>query len=237
MVRGMAWLTNTILPRTARIGRGVQRFERVEADDLAGDPLRRRRAAVAERGDDQPLREGREDLGALRAAGPHRHVERLDPDVGETERLQPGDRPVARAGFGLGPGEPLADLGGEPFDDVPGIIVLQRGIAQRGDLRVGRSGDGGCWASAGAAEASRSAASKMQFHVACLGQGTSASHDRRSIKSAHWSIKAAASGRPPAAGTGRCAVRTWPGAGRISWPRSRTGCGAARPTVLARASG
>ncbi len=132
------------------IRRGLELAERVEADDLAGDSLGRGRGAVAERGDDQLLGEGREDLRRFGAAGPGRHVERFDPDVGESHRLEPGDRPIARAGFRLGPGEALADFGRQSFGDVPGVIVVERGLAQRGDCRaaagarrpLAESGDG-----------------------------------------------------------------------------------------------
>ena len=56
----------------------------------------------------------------LLAAHPDRHVEGLDPDVGEAERRQPAHRPVARPRLGLGAGQARADFGGQPFDDVPG---------------------------------------------------------------------------------------------------------------------
>ena len=46
------------------VGRGGQRFDAVERDQLGVDPLRRGRAAVAECGDDQRLRERRKDFGA-----------------------------------------------------------------------------------------------------------------------------------------------------------------------------
>ena len=51
-------------------------------------------------------------------------------DVREAERLQPRHRPVARPRLGLGAGEPRPDLGGQPLDDVPGDLVLQRRVAQ-----------------------------------------------------------------------------------------------------------
>ena len=129
---------NTILPATALSGAARKRIDAVEVDDLAGDALRAGRAAVAERRDDQLLREGRDDLGAFRAARPDRHVERLDVDVGEAHRRQFGDGPVAGARLGFGRREALADFGRQPFDDVPGImIVRERIVAQRGDPRIG----------------------------------------------------------------------------------------------------
>ena len=101
---------------------------------------------------DQSLREGGEDLGCFRPARPHRQREALDPDVAEAERSQLGHRPLAGAGLGLGSGEALADLGGQPFGDVPGIIILERRVAERRDFawdlrqieRLAGWGRGGC---------------------------------------------------------------------------------------------
>ena len=64
-------------------------------------------------------------------------------DVGEAELGQPPHRPVARPRLGLGAGEPLADLGGEPFEEVPGDRVGgERGIAQRGGAAADILGGG-----------------------------------------------------------------------------------------------
>ena len=60
--------------------------------------------------------------GELRAET-HRHDQRVD-------LHQEG------AGLRLGPCQALADLGRHAFDDVIGDVVLQRGIAKRGDARV-----------------------------------------------------------------------------------------------------
>jgi hypothetical protein len=103
----------------------LQVGERVKAHNSARDPLRRCRAAVAERRDHQFLRKGREDFGRFGSASPNRHVERLDPDVRETERPELRDRPIAGPGLGLGPGQALTNLGRQPFGDVPGVIVIE----------------------------------------------------------------------------------------------------------------
>ena len=134
-----------------RLGRrGLELGHAVEADDFGGDSLRRGRAAVAERGDDQRLREGREDLGLSSPADPDRHVEVLDADIGEAHRGELRDRPGAGAGFRFRAGEPRPDLGRQSFDDVPGIIVAvsaaSRSAATLGSTgggRPGRGGDGG----------------------------------------------------------------------------------------------
>ena len=119
------------------VWRGTEGIDSIEVDDLARDALRACRAAVAERGDRQLLREGRDDLGTLRPTRPHRHRERLDVDVGETHGRQALHGPVAGALLGLGRGEALADLGGQAFSDVPGIMVVrQRIVAQRRDIPI-----------------------------------------------------------------------------------------------------
>jgi hypothetical protein len=124
-----------------RLWRRLQRGDAVEADDLGLDPPRRRRARIAEGGEDQRLREGRDDLGMLLAAHPDRHVERLDMDVGEAQLGEPAHRPVARPRFGLGAGEALADLGGQPFEEIPGDRVGgERAIAQLGGVVADRLG-------------------------------------------------------------------------------------------------
>src|SRR5438309_9828721 len=123
------------------VGSRAQRIEAVEIDDLASDALRAGRAAVPESGHRQLLRKGHDDLGTLRAAGPDRHREWLDMNIREAKSLKFGDRPGPRALLGLRGGKALANLGGQAFSDVPGImIVAQRLIAQRGDV------DGNeCW--------------------------------------------------------------------------------------------
>jgi hypothetical protein len=63
-----------------RIG-GFERGEAVEADQLGLQPLRSGAGAVAERGEDQCLREGGDDLGRRLAPLPIGDLERLDPDV------------------------------------------------------------------------------------------------------------------------------------------------------------
>ena len=125
-----------------RIGR-LQRLHTVKLDDFGLESLGRGSAAVAERGQDERLREGRDDLGTGFAAFPIGKLETFDPDVGEAERLELRDRPVAGARLGLAAGLALADFGGEPFNDVPGEVVAQRGVAQsRGFLRSGLGEEG-----------------------------------------------------------------------------------------------
>ncbi len=120
------------------VRRGLELGLRIEPDDFARDALRPGRGAVAERRDHQLLRKGRENGRGLRSACPHRHVERLDPDIGKAHRLQLSHRPFACPGLGLGPGHPLADLCRQSFDDVPGIFILECTIAKVGDI----GGDG-----------------------------------------------------------------------------------------------
>ena len=212
-----------------RVRRGDQRVERVEHHHLGLDPRRRRRAAVAERGDRQRLRERRGDRRFLLAAHPHRHVEGLDPDIGEAERAQLGHRPSPRPRFRLGPAEPRADLGGQPLGDVPGDLVLERGVAQVRDVaghrRHRRGGLG--------EERSGSCCGEQRGEQALDHRPRLAKPRRR----CHRPLTAAAAGRPAAARTGRCEAGIWPGAGRSACSRSRSGCGAARPRRPARASG
>ena len=207
------------------VGRGGQRLDAVEGDQLAVDRLAAGSApllpnAVTASG----WGKGAEDFGALRAAHPHRHVERLDADVGEAQRLQLGDRPVAGAGLCLGPGEARADFGRQPFGDVPGIIVLERGIAERGDLRARDERlAAGARGERRRAERRRAGGGDQE----CVSWAMPRQRGRRSRgchKISRVIIKASASGALRAAGRGRGGARIWPGAGHISWPRSRTGC-------------
>src|SRR5437764_12644758 len=92
------------------VGSRAQRIEAVEIDDLASDALRAGRAAVPERGNRQLLREGGDDLGTLRAAGPDRHREWLDMNIREAKSPEFCDRPGPCALLGLGCGQALANL-------------------------------------------------------------------------------------------------------------------------------
>ena len=65
------------------------------------------------------MRERRGDAPAFLAAHPDRHHEGLDPDIGETQRLQPLHRPFPRARLGFSPGRARADFGGEPLNNFP----------------------------------------------------------------------------------------------------------------------
>src|ERR1051325_10477104 len=84
----------------------------------------------------------------LLPAHPDRHVERLDMDVGEAELGQATHRPGPPPRLRLGAREPLADLGGDALDEVPGDgVAVQRRVAQLGgaaaDALGGREGGEG----------------------------------------------------------------------------------------------
>ena len=224
------------------VRRCAERVDAIEVSNLAGNPVRSGRPAVAERGDDQLLREGGDDLRALRPTRPHRHGEGFDMDVGEAHRAQALHGPVTRPRLGLGRGKPLPDFGGQPFGDVPGImVVIEDIVAQRGNRRVGDHGRrqrrGGLLREGRGGAGEEDGGEGRSVHENATTERRAVSHQRRSIKFARRSIKEASSGRPQAAGTGRYGAGTWPAAGHISSTRSRTGCGEDRPTGLARASG
>jgi len=63
-------------------------------------------------------------------------------DVAKAERGQLGDGPDTGARLGFGAAEPLPDFGGQALDDVPGIgVAIERGVAQRPNLRIDRGTD------------------------------------------------------------------------------------------------
>ena len=153
------------------------------------------------------------------------------------------DRPVAGARLGLGRGEPLADLGGQPFGDVPGIMVVgERIVAQRGDLGIGddgrrqggdrllREGRGG-----GSERGRRRDAVSWRRR---LDRDSAPSHRASIDQIRASSIKAAASGRL-AGGSNRSRAQRELGLAQAVFlrRRSRSACAAGRPTGLARASG
>ena len=118
-----------------------QRIDTVKIDDLPGYAGRTGRTAIAQRSDREFLRKGRDDLGGLGAAGPYRHRERLDVNIGKAHRLQPSKGPVACAGLGLRRGKALADFRGQSFRDVPGVMVIVEGIVpKRCDLGINKDG-------------------------------------------------------------------------------------------------
>jgi 4-amino-4-deoxy-L-arabinose transferase-like glycosyltransferase len=120
---------------------GRKRIDAVEADHLGGDPGRRRGAAGAERGEDEALRVGRDDLRRLPTAHPALHPSVLDMDVAEAKAPEPAYRPIARRGLPVGAGEAGADLGRQPLGDVVRhLVVRQSGIAQPFRVAGGRRG-------------------------------------------------------------------------------------------------
>ncbi len=85
-------------------------------------------------------------------------------DVLEAQCGELLDRPGAGAGLGLGRSEALADLGGEPLDNIPGDrVTSERGVAQRGRIGCGLGqggegkGEGGGGREQGALDHGRSA--------------------------------------------------------------------------------
>ncbi len=129
-------------PPRSRHQAQLERRHAGEDHDLAGQAARRGRPRIAERGQGQLLREGGQDLGRFRAAFPDGHPIGLDPHILEAQRGQLGDRPGACARLGFGSGQSLPDFGRQPLDNVPGGIVLQRGIAQLRHLRIDSGGHG-----------------------------------------------------------------------------------------------
>ena len=121
-----------------RARRGLQVGEAVEPDDLGGQPARRGRPAVAERGDRELLRKRCDDLRPLLAAHPDGHVERLHANVGEAQVPQLRQRPGPRARLRLGARHAGADLGGEALGDLVGERVGQRRVAELRDPGIER---------------------------------------------------------------------------------------------------
>ena len=111
---------------------GLQRVQAGEIDQLASQPARRGRRAVTQRGDGKVVRERRGQLRPLRSAHPAGDGEGFDADVGEAQRLETGDSPVARRRFALGAGQALADLGGQALGDVPGDAAALHGLGNCG---------------------------------------------------------------------------------------------------------
>src|SRR6476660_4359803 len=120
------------------------------------------------------------------------------------------------------------------------MVVVQRIIAQRDGLDGGKhwwrkSRDGHL--RGGRSCGHKHSGEDRNFHGEMRKQGTAASHPRQSIKFGTWSIKATASDRLLAAGTGRCATGTSPASAHISCTQSRNGSSSALPTGPGPASG
>lgn len=114
-------------------------IERGEIDHRRGQPARRGRRGIAQRSDVQALRIGPGQRGIFRPAHPARDGEGFDPDILETERLQPRHRPVTRRCFARGTGQARADLGGEVGHDFPGhSFALRRGSVGRSEAKEER---------------------------------------------------------------------------------------------------
>jgi hypothetical protein len=120
------------------VRRGLQVGDGREIGDFTLDPLGRGRSAVAQRRDDQLLREGGDDRRFVMDAFPQRHLIGFDADIGEAQCLELGGGPFAPARFERRGGRARADFGRQPFGNVPGDIILQGGFANRGV--AGRSG-------------------------------------------------------------------------------------------------
>jgi len=88
----------------AAVGRRLEIGQRREIDDLGVEPLRAGRSGIPQRGDHQLLRERAEDRRAFLAAHPDRHLEGLDMDILEAERLELLDCPRAPTRLGRGRG-------------------------------------------------------------------------------------------------------------------------------------
>ena len=120
------------------VGRGLERGEAVEPDQFRIDPSGRGRrrccpSAVTTSG------WGKGDRISARSS-PRTHTGMSNVSTRTLAKpiaVNLAHRPVAGARLGLGPGEARADFGGQPLGDVPGIIVLERRIAQGGDLGRG----------------------------------------------------------------------------------------------------
>ena len=237
-----------------RVGGAAQVVDAVEGDHFAGHAGGAGRGRIAERGDDQPLREGGDDLGALGPAHPHRHVIGFGADVGKAHRAQPGHAPIAGARLGLGARGALADLGGQSLDDVHGVgVVIERGVAQRGDLRRNhrtdrrqgrrrrgarrlRGDDGG----GGEEKRERGGAEGGLDHGALLSTPTpavTAVGRKVTAASCHGRARATASGRPTGVRTGRGGGRSGRGRGHCASSPARTASPAARPTAPGPSSG
>ena len=108
------------LPLQRAVRRGAQRVERREIDQRRGQPARRGRGAVAQRGDRQLVRIGRSQAGGFGPAHPAGNRKGFDPHVGQPQRFQAGDGPVARGSFAVGPGQTRAHFGSEVGGDGPG---------------------------------------------------------------------------------------------------------------------
>ena len=138
----MRWSTNTILPPHRAVRRG-SRASTLSNATISPVIQPGGSAAAAERSHDQFLREGRDDLRRSRAARPDGDGQHSTRTLEKPSAFNLSDRPGAGAGFRLGRGEALADLGRQALDDIPGVVVvLQRLVAQRGDLGSTRTGGG-----------------------------------------------------------------------------------------------
>ena len=115
-------------PFQRSVRRGLQRLERGEINQFRRDPGRRSGRGIAQRGDVQRLRIGRGQLRRLYPAHPTGNAERLGPDIGKAQRLQPFNRPDPRRSFAFGPRHARTHLGGQIRQDLPrgGFGFLRR---------------------------------------------------------------------------------------------------------------
>jgi hypothetical protein len=124
------------------VGR-LQCVERIERHHLGGEATGRRAGGVAQRGDGEVLRVGRDDGGVLAAALPQRVAHLLGVDLVEAHGLELRDGPVDAALVGGAAGEALAHLGGEAADELVARVVGHGLVAQRGGGFHGPGGDRG----------------------------------------------------------------------------------------------
>ena len=116
----------------AAFGCGLQFGDVPEHHDLCGDPSGPGRGRVTQRCHREALREGADDLGLARLArNPRGHHVGFVSDIREPLRLEPCHRPRAPAGLGFRARLPLADLGGDPLDKIPGNRVALQGCVGR----------------------------------------------------------------------------------------------------------
>ena len=232
----MRWSTNTILPRTSSSGAAFSASTLSNATISPVTPSGPVEAAIAQRGNDHALRKGATISALSCPRDPDRHVERFDPDIGEAHRGQLPDRPVAGAGLGLGPGQPLVRLRSSVPRRCPRHNDRRPSRRLAGRRPLGRpAAKHATCAASGAAVASSAAARRERTMDEVASRAMKPCH-RRLSKISHQisnsSIKTAAVGRLAAARTGRGGAESSIAANCACGRRCRTRCASALPTAL-----